>query len=114
MTEYPSTSRISEIEPRELAARIAAGSAPRIIDVREPYEWQIAHLAAAELKPLSEIHHWWQELDPAQELIFHCHHGQRSMAVCQALAAEGFSNLYNLTGGIHAWALEVDASLPRY
>jgi rhodanese-related sulfurtransferase len=107
-------SAVHEIDPPTLAARIKAGTAPRIIDVREPYEWQIAHLATAELKPLSEIRQWWRELDPREELVFHCHHGQRSLAVCQALAAEGFTQVVNLSGGIHAWSLEVDPSLPQY
>lgn len=100
--------------PRELARRVAAGTAPRIIDVREPHEWAIAHLAGAELKPLSDIQRWWRELDPGEEIVFHCHRGVRSANVCRVLASEGFTRLHNLTGGIDAWAGEVDPAMARY
>ena len=99
---------------RELADRIAQGKVTRTIDVREPYEWSIAHLDGAELKPLSEIRSWWRELDPSEEIVFYCHHGVRSANVCRALAAEGFTNLYSLEGGINAWAGEIDPTMARY
>lgn len=103
-----------EITPAELARRIAAGEAPRIIDVRERFEWNIARIEGAELLPLSEIGTWWQALDPSEELVIHCHHGQRSSSVCRALAAEGFIALYDLVGGIEAWRLDVDPTLRAY
>jgi rhodanese-related sulfurtransferase len=99
---------------RELADRVADGTAPRTIDVREPYEWSIAHLDGAELRPLSEIRRWWRELDPAEEIVFYCHHGVRSANVCRVLAAEGFSKLSSLDGGINAWAAEIDPAMARY
>jgi len=103
-----------EITPAELAARQSAGDAPRIIDVREAHEWALVRVDGTELMPLSEINRWWTELDPEAELVFLCHHGNRSASVCQALAAEGFADLLSLAGGIDAWAVAVDPSLPRY
>ena len=104
----------ASVSPESLAERLADGTAPRIVDVREGYEVRIAKLDAAEHKPLSEIQEWWTELDPEEEIVFYCHHGVRSAQVCAALAAEGFSNLINLTGGIDAWAARVDPEMARY
>jgi rhodanese-related sulfurtransferase len=98
----------------DLAVQIAAGTQPRIIDIREPYEWRICHLVGAEHLPLSDIQTWWPGLDRDESIVFYCHHGRRSAAVCSALAAEGFRHLYNLEGGIDAWSSVVDPGLPRY
>jgi rhodanese-related sulfurtransferase len=54
------------------------------------------------------------ELDPAQEIVCICHHGGRSMSVARYLAEHGFSNAYNLTGGLDAWARQVDTAMPTY
>jgi len=102
------------ITVRELAGRVATGTAPRIIDVREPYEWAIARLPGAELKPLSDIRRWHADINPAEEIVFHCHHGVRSATVCRVLAAEGFARLCTLTGGIDAWAVEIEPRMARY
>ena len=102
------------LTPEELSRRITDGTAPRIIDVRESFEWDIAHIEGAELMALSEIREWWQALDPEEEIVFYCHTGRRSASVCAALAAEGFGNLINLEGGIEAWSLRVDPQVPRY
>ena len=106
--------RVREIRPDALAERLASGRPPRILDVRERYEWDIAHIEGAELMPLSEIADWWRPLDRGEELVVHCHHGMRSLAVCRALAAEGFQRMVNLSGGIEAWRLEVDRDMPGY
>jgi rhodanese-related sulfurtransferase len=110
----PTTPAVRDLTPRELADRFAQGTAPRLIDVREAWEWEICHIPEAELKPLSEIRAWWTELDPAEPSVFQCHSGNRSLQVCLALAAEGFTHLFNLVGGIDAWAVEVAPSMRRY
>jgi rhodanese-related sulfurtransferase len=102
------------MEPEELSRLLAEGQAPRVIDVREAYEWRIAHVEGTELLPLSEIQSWWRDLDPSEEIVFLCHHGNRSASVCRALAVEGFTSLINLEGGIDAWADRVDSSLRKY
>jgi rhodanese-related sulfurtransferase len=103
-----------EIGPRRLAERLAGEDPPHLIDVRERFEWRIAHIVGADNLPLSEIHAWWRRLDPEAELVVHCHHGIRSAAVCRALTVEGFRRVVNLRGGIEAWRQEVEPDMPAY
>jgi rhodanese-related sulfurtransferase len=103
-----------EIEPRELADRLARGESLRLIDVREPHELEIAHIEGAELVPLGSLAARMHELDSAQEIVLFCRSGTRSARALQLLAGAGFRRLKNLRGGINAWAKEVDPSLPEY
>ncbi len=102
------------IEPRELAARLANGERVKIIDVREQIEHDIARIEAAELLPLSRFQEWADTLNVEDEIVFLCHHGIRSAQVCSLLSRLGFTKLHNLSGGIDAWAKEVDSSVPLY
>ena len=103
------------ITVEELKAQLEAGSSVRLIDVREPHEHTQAKIAGSELKPLGQIMQWSQELaDKDEAIVLHCHHGMRSDRACQFLAAQGFSNLKNLIGGIDEWSLKVDPTVPRY
>jgi len=105
----------STITVEELKAKRDAGEKFRLIDVREPHEHQYASIAGAELKPLGRIAEWARDLpDKDEEIVLHCHHGMRSDRACQFLAAQGFSNLKNLVGGIDEWSLRVDPGVPRY
>jgi rhodanese-related sulfurtransferase len=99
----------------ELKARIDAGEKFRLIDVREPSEHRAAKIEGSELKPLGQIVNWANELsDKGEEIVLHCHHGMRSDRACQYLAAQGFTNVKNLIGGIDEWSLKIDPSVPRY
>ncbi len=100
--------------PAEIKRRLDAGENVRIVDVREPNEYRIAHIEQAELRPMSQIQSWWQELPRDQELVIMCHHGSRSAYVCMALKDAGFERLTNMAGGIDAWSTEIDPSIPRY
>ena len=100
--------------PAEFHARLSQGDAPLLIDVREPFEYQIARVACAQLLPMSRFYEWAGTLDPQQETVVMCHHGIRSAQVCNVLAQNGFHKLYNLAGGIDRWAYEVDNSIPVY
>jgi adenylyltransferase/sulfurtransferase len=103
------------ITVEELKAKQDAGGKLRLIDVREPSEHQVAKIAGAHLKPLGQIASWANELtDKDEEIVLHCHHGMRSDRACQYLAAQGFTNVKNLIGGIDEWSLKVDQSIPRY
>ncbi len=103
------------ITAEELKSQMDSGEKFRLIDVREPHEYDHAKIAGAELKPLGQIMLWSQELsDQDEAIVLHCHHGMRSDRACQFLAAQGFSNLKNLIGGIDEWSLKVDPSVPRY
>ena len=85
-----------------------------VIDVREPHEHEIAHIDGAVLVPLGELPDRLGELDGHHEIVTHCHHGARSLKALEILKAAGFSKVRSLRGGIDAWAVNVDPSLPRY
>ena len=102
------------ISPTELKERMTRGDDIQVIDVREPFEHEVARVEGAQLLPLSRFPEWADALDPEAEIIFMCHHGIRSAQVCAYLARQGFKRLYNLAGGIDSWSWEVDESVPRY
>lgn len=83
------------------------------VDVREPWEAQLACLPGTLLIPLSEFTARFQELDPNRPVALHCHHGMRSMSALRFLKAQGFADVAHLRGGIDAYSL-MDASVPRY
>ena len=103
-----------EITARELAELRAAGSEVLLVDVREPHEYEIAHIPGSILIPLHGLPERLSELDSAREIVLHCHTGQRSMRALEFLQRAGFRRLKNLRGGIDAWSRDVDASVPRY
>ena len=88
--------------------------APILLDVREPWEYQICHLENSKLIPMSQIMRAMNELDPQQEHVLICHHGVRSQRVGAFLDQAGFRNIINLEGGINAWAREIDPRMPTY
>ena len=100
----------------ELAAWIedAAREKPLLLDVREPWEFQTCHIGGAFLMPMNTIPGKLSELDAEQSIVCICHHGVRSMQVALFLEKHGFTKISNLTGGVHAWALQVDSSMPTY
>jgi adenylyltransferase/sulfurtransferase len=102
------------ITPTEFTARAARGERVRLIDVREPSEFELARVEGAELLPLSRMAEWEGTLKDDEEIVFMCHHGVRSASVCAHLARKGFTKLYNLAGGVDRWAVEVDPRMPRY
>ena len=100
--------------PAEFAERLRGGEELLLIDVREPEEYELARVEGARLLPLSLFNEWAPSLDRERETVFMCHHGVRSAQVCAFLARQGFTNIYNLAGGIDRWSEEVDPSVPRY
>jgi rhodanese-related sulfurtransferase len=107
---------------QEFATRRAAmedtGTPLQLIDVREPQELAIAQLDGFIHLPLSQFEQWSEQistlLDPHAETIVMCHHGMRSAQMCHWLMHQGFTNVRNLTGGIDAYAIHVDPSVPQY
>ena len=85
-----------------------------LLDVREPFEWDIAHLEGARLIPLGQLPARLGELDGHADIVAYCHHGMRSLQAVEMLRAAGFSKVRSLDGGIDAWAREVEPNLPRY
>lgn len=87
---------------------------PLLLDVREPWEYQHCHLENSKLVPMRQIPEYTKELDPKQEIVLICHHGIRSRQVAQYLESLGYTQLINLTGGVEAWAEQVDPGMKRY
>jgi molybdopterin/thiamine biosynthesis adenylyltransferase/rhodanese-related sulfurtransferase len=106
--------RGAEVTPLELHTEIATGALPLLLDVREPHEWQIAHLEGARLIPLRELPKRLAELDGHASIVTYCHHGQRSRQAMEFLKSAGFSDVRSLAGGIDAWAREVEPGMPHY
>lgn len=105
---------VQHLTPKAVAARLAAPNPPVILDVREAWEYDIAHLTPSELIPLSTLPGAVHRLDPQQEYALLCHHGMRSEMAANWLAQHGFTRLINIDGGIDAWSEEVEPTLPRY
>ncbi len=103
-----------EIGPRELAEKMRRREPVLLLDVREPYEWEVARIAGARLVPMATIAEVAPSLDREQEIVVHCHHGMRSAMVADWLRRQGFRRVSNLAGGIAAWSEEVDPAVPQY
>ncbi len=107
---------VPEISVAEAKERLAGPNPPRLIDVREADEFEVARIAGAELLPLSQ----WPAIagekltDLDQPLLIQCHHGGRSARAAEFLLRNGFTNVTNLAGGIDAWSAEIDPAIPRY
>jgi rhodanese-related sulfurtransferase len=107
---------MQNITAPELAAWLADDSRPKpvLLDVREPWEFQTCHIAGSVPIPMNSIPARLQELEEDASIVCICHHGARSMSVAVFLKRNGFTQVTNLTGGVHAWALQVDSSMPTY
>ena len=107
---------MQQITPTELAAWLADESRepPLLLDVREPWEFQTCHIAGSVTMPMALVPIRQQELPDDRAVVCICHHGARSMQVAYFLERAGFDNVINLAGGVDAWALQVDGSMPTY
>ena len=102
------------IAPAALADELASDAPPLLLDVREPWEAQIATIEGATLIPLPELADRAGELDRAASVVVYCHLGVRSKYAARLLAGSGFANVRNLVGGIDAWSRTVDPAVARY
>jgi len=89
-------------------------SKPFLLDVREPWEFEACKIAGSQSLPMRSIPQRLAELDSDAEIVAICHHGMRSMQVAAFLEQNGFGKLYNLQGGVAAWAAQVDPQMPTY
>lgn len=110
---------MQEVSVEELGVQLQAeNDALQLVDVREPQELAIAKLPRFVNLPLSESQQWagdiQSRLDPSKETWVLCHHGMRSAQMCQWLMEQGYSNVKNISGGIHAYSVRVDGSVPQY
>lgn len=103
-----------QFRPAELADYIQSGHTPVLLDVREPWEWNLCRVPGAVLIPMHELPSRVGELNKHAETVVICHHGVRSYHAARYLETNGFDNVINLSGGVAAWAEEVDPAMPRY
>jgi adenylyltransferase/sulfurtransferase len=102
------------ISPKELRARLDKGDQLVLLDVRDQWEYDLAKLPGSILIPLATLPQSMAQLDRKTEIVAICHHGMRSADATNFLLQQGFVSVKNLVGGIDAWSVQVDGSVPRY
>jgi rhodanese-related sulfurtransferase len=106
---------MQQIHVQDLKNLLDSGqSTPLLLDVREPWEFDICRIEGSKLIPMRQIHSAVEQLDRDQPTVVICHHGIRSQQVSLYLVNMGFTNVFNLSGGVQAWANEVEPSMPTY
>lgn len=105
---------IKKLTALELKAKIQQGEQFLLLDVREPNEFNFVNIQGSLLIPTRSIPQRIGELNRDQDIVVLCHHGMRSQQVAEYLVTNGFSKVFNLVGGIDAWAIECDSTMPRY
>ncbi|MGH9518121.1 MAG: rhodanese-like domain-containing protein, partial [Terriglobales bacterium] len=104
---------IPQMSVKELKERRDAGEDVFVLDVREPYEYQICNLGGT-LIPQNDVPQRLAELDREREIVVQCRTGGRSQRIAEFLQQAGYAKVKNLAGGIQAWATEIDPSMPKY
>jgi rhodanese-related sulfurtransferase len=97
----------------EMAAHLQQAS-PLLLDVREPWEFEICHIEGSTNLPMGQIPQRVEDLPESGEIVVICHHGVRSQQVIRFLQGQMTASLINLDGGVDAWAREVDRDMPLY
>ncbi len=112
--ELPAT--FGEVGPQQLKQRLVGADPPLLLDVREPFEWDIVSLKEFEevRVPLGQLSERMNEVPAERDIVVYCRSGARSRVAATSLVEAGFRRVDNLTGGVLAWADEIDPSLPRY
>ena len=103
-----------QITPEELSHRLQEPNPPVIVDVRAREEWDAVHIQGSQFLTQELIQQIMTDWPKDREIVFLCHHGVRSLDAASYFAGHGFSTVKSLSGGIDAWSVQVDPSLPRY
>lgn len=104
-----------EITPEEVKAKLDHSDPCILLDVREPWEYEVSHIAGAKPMPMGDVpSRAHQELDPDEHLVVYCHHGVRSLNVTNWLRQQGFEKAQSMRGGIDGWARTVDPQVGLY
>jgi rhodanese-related sulfurtransferase len=103
-----------EIAPAEMKRQLDRGEKLLLVDVREPWEFEVCRISGAKLIPMGSIPANLQILDTDDEVVCYCHHGVRSLDVAVWLRGQGVERVKSLAGGIERWSLEIDPQIPRY
>lgn len=105
----------AEITAEELKSRLSRAETIILLDVREPWECQIARIEGSKHIPMGDIpSRAHQELDPDAQIVVVCHHGVRSLNVAHWLRQQGFEHVQSLRGGIDSWSRTIDPRIPVY
>jgi sulfur-carrier protein adenylyltransferase/sulfurtransferase len=113
--EPENTGNPDEVTVQDMKKALENGSLHiKVVDVREPDEYEIAHVKGTTLLPLSQLPERFTELDPNQQYYLHCKAGVRSMKALTFLRQQGYKYLKSVKGGISAWSEEIDRNVPRY
>jgi rhodanese-related sulfurtransferase len=102
-----------QVKVADVATALRSAAPPRLLDMRGPDEWQIAHLAGATLVDeavANQVMSWPKDT----AIVLYCHTGRRSLDAASYLSGHGFSNVRSMTGGLDAWSREIDPTVPRY
>ena len=86
----------------------------RLLDIREPQEWEFNHIPGAEYYPMTKLYQNWQDLNPDQEYVLYCHTGIRTFSALQFLRQHQLLKTWSLNGGIDSWSVEIDSAISRY
>ncbi len=105
--------QIRDITPQDLKAKLAGGNPPHLLDVREPSEREVCNIGGQHI-PMKQIAAQVSEIPKDQDVVVYCKGGGRSAMVVDELQKKGFTNLYNLKGGIFGWIDQIDPSLKKY
>ena len=105
---------MQEISAKELKNLMSTDESVFLLDVRDEWEFETCQIAGTHNIPMADIASSIDGLDQACKTVVICHHGMRSHQVANFLEQQGFEDVLNLSGGIHAWAMEVDLDMPKY
>ena len=105
---------LSNLTPVEIRDALASRSDVMLVDVREPAEYDMAHISGATLIPLRTLPQQIMALPRDREIILHCHHGMRSEMAGAFLVAQGFPRVSHMIGGIDRWSDDVDSTVAKY
>ena len=105
---------IKSVSPIQAKQLIDENVSLKLIDVREQWEHKLARIKNAHHIPLGELKNHLGKFEKSDSFLIYCHHGSRSFYACAYLMQQGFTEVYNLEGGILAWADHIDTSLPKY
>lgn len=114
-TTYSGDMLNPEIDPKVVLQQLSQPSPPLLLDVREKWEFETAHISGSLLMPMGDVpSRAHSELDPDEPVVVLCHHGMRSLNVTMWLRAQGFEHVQSLAGGIDGWSRLIDPAVPRY
>jgi len=102
------------VSPGDLANELSSGQNHRLVDVRDPWEFDLCRISGSENIPMGEIMGRLDSLGKEDSIVVICHHGARSQQVAAYLDSLGYSNIMNLEGGVDAWSRVVDPEMPQY